>query len=242
MRTTDPEDRPVRAVTFDFGQTLADLDTAMLARRIGERGFEVSGDRLESEVAGAWRAYNEAILAGLGGHPWRLLMDTLLAGAGLPESARPALCEWLWSEQPARNLWRRPIPGMVELLDELALARIPIAVISNSEGKLHELAAELGWADRFVAIADSGRLGLEKPGRAIFTWTADRLGVPPGAIVHIGDSYAADVEGALGAGMRAIWFRGDRARTLPDGAAVCDNAAEVRAALHGWGLRAPDPQ
>ena len=242
MPTTYPDERPVRAVTFDFGQTLADLDTTMLARRLGERSFEASGETLESAIVGAWRAYNEAILAGLGGHPWKLFMDALLAGAGLPGSARPELCEWLWSEQPTRNLWRRPVPGMVELLDELALARIPIAVISNSEGKLQELVTELGWADRFVAIADSGRLGFEKPGRKIFTWTAERLGVPPGAIVHIGDSHAADVEGALGAGMRAIWFRGERARPLPDGAAVCDDAAEVRAALQSWGLRGPTGQ
>jgi putative hydrolase of the HAD superfamily len=237
MRTTSPDEDTLRAVSFDFGQTLVDLDTVMLAGRLGERGFEVSVDRLEGAVAGAWRAYNEAILAGLGGHPWMLLMNVLLEGAGLPASARPGLCDWLWSEQPAKNLWRRPIPDMVELVAELERANVPMAVLSNSEGRLYELATELGWADQFVAIADSGRLGFEKPGREIFAWTAERLGVPLGAIVHIGDSFAADVEGALGAGMRAIWFRGDRARALPDRAVVCDGAAEVRAALQRWGLQ-----
>jgi putative hydrolase of the HAD superfamily len=55
-------------------------------------------------------------------------------------------------------------------------------------------------------------------------------------IVHVGDSYAADVEGALGAGLRAIWFRGDQARAIDPRMVVCADAAEVRAALAAWGL------
>jgi putative hydrolase of the HAD superfamily len=125
---------------------------------------------------------------------------------------------------------------MIDIVIELNRAGIPVGVVSNSEGRLAELARELGWLDYFNAFADSGKLGMEKPGRGIFDWTATQLNVPVERIVHVGDSYAADVEGALGAGLRAIWFRGDRARAIDPRMVVCADAAEVRAALAAWHL------
>jgi putative hydrolase of the HAD superfamily len=76
------------AVTFDFGQTLAELDTVMLAERLAERGVSASVAALEAARPAMWRRYNEAIGEGLGGHPWALLMATLLRCA--PASCRPA--------------------------------------------------------------------------------------------------------------------------------------------------------
>jgi FMN phosphatase YigB (HAD superfamily) len=228
----------VRAVTFDFGQTLAELDTDMLARRLGERGVAADPARLEASIGDAVRAYSAAIAAGHGGHPWTLLMSHLLERAGVERSAIDPSVAWLLSEQPSRNLWRRPIPGMIELVRELAAARVPVGVVSNSEGGLADLADELGWTEWLGPIADSGRLGIEKPDRAIFAWTAERIGVPLDAIAHVGDAFAADVEGALGAGMTAIWFRGDPSALAKLGprAHVCEGAAEVRAKLVDLGV------
>ncbi|HLM76409.1 MAG TPA: HAD family hydrolase, partial [Polyangiaceae bacterium] len=79
-------DRPL-AVTFDFGQTLADLDVEMLARRIAEKEVAVASEALERGVGPAWVAYNEAVLGGLGGHPWKILMRRLLSEAAVDEGA-----------------------------------------------------------------------------------------------------------------------------------------------------------
>ncbi len=232
---------PPRAVTFDFGQTLAEMDTAMLSRRLRERGVEVAEHRLEAATTAAWQAYNRAVLAGLGGHPWKLLVDTLLEGAGVAEGRAP-LVDWLWDEQPRANLWRKPIPGMIELARELRAAGVPVGVVSNSEGRLAELAAEMGWGDEFVCIADSGRLGVEKPGREIFAWTAERLGVALEDVVHVGDAWAADYVAALGHGMRAVLFRGEAfvppgdARAEHPRGARCVDAAGLRAVLARWTL------
>jgi len=224
------------AVSFDFGQTLASLDPEMLAQRAAERGVELLAARVEAAEGEAWRAYNEAILGGAGGHPWKILMRRLLEVAGADPARIEALVDWLWTEQPRRNLWRRPVRGMIELVRELRRAGVPVAVLSNSEGHLEELVAELGWSELFVAVADSGKLGFEKPGREIFVWTAERLGAPLDRVVHIGDSMQADVRGALGAGMRAVWFGGQPSEPLPAGAVHAADAAEVRAALGRWGL------
>lgn len=227
-----------KAVTFDFGQTLADLDVEMLSRRLGERGVALSPERLEGAVPAAWEAYNSSIKGGAGGHPWKILMTRLFEVAEAPTGAIAGAVDWLWTEQPRRNLWRRPVPGMIDVARDLRRAGVPIGVLSNSEGKLAELIEEIGWSDVFPVVADSGKLGMEKPDRAIFDWTAAQLGVATGEIVHIGDAHAADVEGALKAGARAIWFRGDRARAGDDRLAVCQDAAEVRSALAAWGIRA----
>jgi putative hydrolase of the HAD superfamily len=228
--------RAPRAVSFDFGQTLAELDTAMLSRRLRERGVAVASARLEAAVPEAWTTYDAAIRAGAGGHPWKILMARLLDLAGTPGDRVGDLVDWLWTEQPVENLWRRPIPGMIEIARELAAASVPLALLSNSEGRIAELADELGWLELFPVIADSGRLGIEKPDPAIFAWTAERLGVGVGEVLHVGDSRAADVDGALRAGMHALWFRGDHRVDLGERGDVARDPAEVRAALVARGL------
>jgi HAD superfamily hydrolase (TIGR01509 family) len=220
-----------RAVTFDAGQTLLALDTAMLSRRLAERGVRASAAALEAAWPEAWRLHDEAVAAGAR-HPWKLLVSAILRGTGGEH-----LVDWLWDEQPRANLWRRPVPGMRELVIDLHARGVPMAVISNSEGRLAALLEELGWAELFAAIADSGAIGVAKPDPGIFAWTLERLGVPAAAAVHVGDSLPGDVEGALAAGMRAVWFS-PLARPLPawdaDRAVACADAAALRGALAAW--------
>jgi HAD superfamily hydrolase (TIGR01509 family) len=232
---------PATAVSFDFGQTLVELDTGLLSARLAERGISVTREQLDGAVDEGWRAYNEAIQRGVSGHPWKIMMRRLLEAGGVEASALDAAVDWLWTEQPRKNLWRRPIAGMIDVVIELKQAGVPVAVLSNSEGRLEELVEELGWSAHFVAVADSGRLGFEKPGGEIFAWTAERLGAPLAAVIHVGDSFAADVGGALAAGMRAVWFKGDptRAAQVPQAerVAVCDGADALRRALRAFGVR-----
>lgn len=227
----------VTAVTFDAGQTLVELDTELLAQRLAERDVAVTAAALDAAAPGAWQRYDQLVSLGEL-HPWQRFMETLLGGAlpWLSSLQRAELAEWLFSEQPRRNLWRRPVAGMIELANDLAAAGIAVGVISNSEGKLAALFDEIGWNGRFAAIADSGVLGIEKPDPGIFAWTCQQLGVDAAGVVHIGDSRAADIEGAIDAGMRAIWF-GPAARPLDDDRArACRDAAAVRAALRAWGV------
>jgi HAD superfamily hydrolase (TIGR01509 family) len=229
---------PVAAVTFDAGQTLVELDTRMLADRLAERGVTVGDAALEVAVPAAWQIYNQLVASGRATHTgggWHALMTALLAGAGVT-TVEP-LVDWLWTQQPTRNLWRRPVPGMLALVDDLRRSGIAVGVISNSEGRLAELFAEIGWSDRFPVIADSGRLGIEKPDPRIFQWTLDRLAAAPEATVHVGDSWAADVVGARAAGLRAIWFGPQAVAGADHDVAVCADAGAVRAALSRWGVR-----
>jgi putative hydrolase of the HAD superfamily len=193
----------------------------------------VAPSALAAATPAAWRRYDELVdLAA--GHPWREMIGTLLHGAGVADGADIApLVDWLWTEQPRANLWRGPIPDMVALARELAARGVRVAVLSNSEGRLAELLAEIGIADAFAAVIDSGRFGIEKPDRRIFDHTLDVLGAnQPG--IHIGDSWPADIAGALGAGWRAIWF-GRRASPVDHPrVAIARDASDVRTILDRW--------
>jgi putative hydrolase of the HAD superfamily len=223
-------------VTFDAGQTLVDLDLDFLARRLGERGVHVSVDELQRATPAAWLRYDELTAAGHG-HPWKALMTTLLAGSGVDDAA--GLAEWLWDEQPRANLWRMPIAPMVALARELGQRGVRVGVLSNSEGGLAGLFAEIGLAQRFAAIIDSGKVGFEKPDPRIFAHALEVLGGEPAHAVHIGDSWPADIEGALGAGWRAIYYP-SRAATVPElhdaRVRIGRTADDVRDALISFGV------
>jgi putative hydrolase of the HAD superfamily len=235
----------VRAVTFDVGHTLLDLDTEFLARRLAERGARVDPTRARAEVGAAWEAYAERKRRGWAGEPlWKHLMKTLLTRAGasadgeaLDEGRLEALTSWLFAQQPGKNLWRRPIPGMFELAAELRERGVRVGIVSNAEGGIAALLEELGRAAPFEVVADSGLLPFEKPDPRIFQFAADALEVNLEELVHVGDAWVADVEGVLAAGGRAVWFGGDASRALPTGVAVAGDAQELAAWLAAWGVR-----
>lgn len=224
------------AVSFDFGQTLAELDHAFLQARLWERAADYEPEAAQRHSVEAWTRYGELKDAGHAA-AWQGMMQVFLRSGGISEARLHELGEWLWREQPRQNLWRRPIPGMIELVRELRSRRIPVGILSNSEGHLAELVAELGWSSDFDSIADSGKLGIDKPQPGIFRHVCAELGVPCSALVHVGDSWQADVEGALGVAARAVWFDArHRERKLPNGAHGAASAAELREVLARLGL------
>ncbi len=228
-------------MTFDAGQTLVELDLDFLASRLAERGIQVTSAALTEAAPAAWRHYDALVRAGAD-HPWNALIGTLVAGAsprsidGTPIDVADHV-EWLRREQPRNNLWRRPIPEMIAVVRDLVGAGATVAVVSNSEGHLEALLDDLGLLELFATVIDSGRLGVAKPDPRIFAHTLAALGRselgddPP---IHIGDSWEADVQGAVGAGWRAIWF-GAHATTATDPrVASARDAAACRAALERW--------
>jgi HAD superfamily hydrolase (TIGR01509 family) len=230
--------KPASAVTFDVGQVLASFEPRALASKLDERGGGADVAALEAAMPEGWEAYGAVLKAGGSAEAsWKAFITTLLERAGATPAPDEALLGWLYADNVRRNLWRRPVEGMIALARSLRLAGVGVAAVSNSEGGLLELMRQLGCADDFVAIADSAVLGHEKPGPEIFRWAFERLGVRGDEVVHIGDSWAADVEGALGVGARAIWFPAadarvtDRARVWP-----ARHVDDVKAGLAAYGL------
>jgi putative hydrolase of the HAD superfamily len=94
-------------------------------------------------------------------------------------------------------------------LDDLALRRIRLAVISNWDERLRDLLRRLGLDTRFEVIVISYEAGAAKPDPAIFRQAAAQLRLKPESILHVGDSLEMDVQGAEAAGFQARQIRRD---------------------------------
>ncbi|MFZ0215331.1 MAG: HAD-IA family hydrolase, partial [Candidatus Dormiibacterota bacterium] len=85
-----------------------------------------------------------------------------------------------------------------------------------------------GLAGCFDAVVISGEAGVGKPAPEAFARVLDALGVRAADSVMAGDSWSRDIEGALGAGLAAVWVAGQRTRPEPrPGVRVIASVAEL---------------
>ncbi|HZJ10175.1 MAG TPA: beta-phosphoglucomutase, partial [Trueperaceae bacterium] len=134
---------------------------------------------LERILAGSGRAYSEAEkheLAAQKNASYQRLIDTVTSADVLP--------------------------GVERLLDELAVAGLPLALASASRNG-PALLNRLGIADRFAVIVDPATLERGKPDPEIFERAAAGLGFATDECVGVEDA-TAGVEAILGAGMAAV--------------------------------------
>lgn len=86
-------------------------------------------------------------------------------------------------------------------LDRLS-RRFPVASVSNGNADVHRV----GIGHHFQAVITAREVGYKKPDPRIFGLAADALGVPPEAVLHVGDDFELDVLGAHAAGMQTAWI------------------------------------
>jgi len=89
---------------------------------------------------------------------------------------------------------------------EALVRRYRLGVVANFYGNLEAVCREAGLAPLFTAIADSRRIGAEKPDPAIFRAALAPLGATPEKTLLIGDSLPRDREGARRVGMGFVWI------------------------------------
>jgi putative hydrolase of the HAD superfamily len=92
-------------------------------------------------------------------------------------------------------------PEAVGAVRELAR----VALLSNTQTFGLELLDRLGLAERIRTRLLSAEIGSLKPEPAAFEAAQQKLGLFPGNLVMVGDSWSDDVEGALEAGWTAVW-------------------------------------
>lgn len=95
-------------------------------------------------------------------------------------------------------------PGAPEVLGAVRdLARV--ALLSNTQTFGLELLDRLGLSERIRTRILSAEIGTLKPEPAAFEAVQRKLGLFPGNLAMVGDSWTDDVAGALAAGWTAIW-------------------------------------
>lgn len=101
-------------------------------------------------------------------------------------------------------IWRSRItvPAATHQTLGALAGRWPLAAITN--GNASPQACGLGDYFRFVLRA--GPDGRAKPYRDMFYLAAEKLGIQPENILHVGDDLTTDINGALRCGMQACWI------------------------------------
>jgi putative hydrolase of the HAD superfamily len=140
-------------------------------------------------------AYTRGIIEHMGG-----------GGSAVDVCARAIYQEWaacrhfeLYDEVPA-------------VLGSLVASGVRVGLISNSHRCLASFQAHFELEGLISAAVSSSEHGFMKPHPSIFAAALQLVDVAPEDAVMVGDSVRQDVEGALGAGMRAILLhRGETA-------------------------------
>jgi putative hydrolase of the HAD superfamily len=142
----------------------------------------------------------------------------------------PDVAEMLSEHYVAGQRAGHPVlAGAVDLVRRLSQVA-PVAVVTNGPPDIQRLKIEqTGIRTYLSAIVISGELGKGKPDPAVFAHALDRMGASPEKTLMIGDSWERDVEGALAAGLRAVWISHDRPLPRADGrVTVATGPGDVR--------------
>jgi FMN phosphatase YigB (HAD superfamily) len=224
----------IRAVTFDFGDTLVVVPAAAFRSIVAVTAADVS-DRLGLDGADRFlddweeeriRQWEEDVAVGREMDLARRFARVVARRRGLapPAAGRrwdddavdlvadPG--EVAWAVERYRDRWIAGIPVPPEVgpvLARLAVDR-QLAILSNwpHAPTIDTYVDRAGWRPYLAAVVVSSRVGAIKPDAAIFRAAAAALGLdgaPPGSILHVGDDRRADVAGARRAGWRAAWLR-----------------------------------
>jgi FMN phosphatase YigB (HAD superfamily) len=93
----------------------------------------------------------------------------------------------------------------LEVLQTLGSAGWRIFYLSNTVGYSGP-AIEPAYYSYAEAVFHSWQIGRCTPERAAFDTVATAAGLPPQAMLHVGDSWNSDIAGALAAGWQAVYL------------------------------------
>ncbi|MBN2335607.1 HAD family hydrolase [Candidatus Bathyarchaeota archaeon] len=197
----------IKAVIFDYGGTLAFPQTPWrkisehAAERLSIEGIDIAAEDLDKAIhdTNEWRYalreerkevdthdfFNHA-LGILGYSVSRDITDEL------------ALLVYEMSEQ-------RWVTGLDKLLQSLS-RDYKIALLSNAWTDIPRRALrDMDHGRWFDAMVCSCDIGIPKPDPRIFQHTLNLLQTEASEAVMVGDSIEADIEGAVEAGLQAVW-------------------------------------
>jgi putative hydrolase of the HAD superfamily len=173
-----------------------------LRERFGvELGAPEAGAALRAEIA-FYRAHHDeasdrARLAGLRRRSAEALRDAL------PPVARALPIEPL-TDALLAALRFRPFPEVAEVLRAARGGGVRLVVVSNWDVSLNDVLEDAGLAPLLDGVVTSAEAGSSKPAGAIFARGLELAGVAAHEAVHVGDSVAHDVAGALAIGIEPL--------------------------------------
>ncbi len=197
---------PIAAISFDADDTLWDFGSSMRAALAhSARRFTAEGLRgPQGEVSVDWLSrLREEVAARLPEATLDDIRRAAFAEALTRCGANPeGLAEQYFQEYVRERYFGLTLfPEVRAVLTELG-SRLPLAVTTNGNTD----PAVVGLGDTFACVTNPYESGFRKPDPRIFHLTAERLGVDPAAVLHVGDHLTEDAVGARDAGLQARWL------------------------------------
>jgi putative hydrolase of the HAD superfamily len=193
LSRSQPE--PLRAVVFDYGGVLTYLPTD----RDWEKMAAIAGAELPKLLDAYWEhRYPYEVGHYDSARYWGLVARD----CGLQLGAQ--VVRELVSQD--NEQWGRPNPDTIALSRQLRSSGMRTALLSNMQPDMLNFVRERHpWLEEFEVRVISCEVAEAKPEPAIFTLTAERLGLPPRECLFL-DDREANINGARQAGMRALHF------------------------------------
>ncbi len=197
-------DQPLRAVSLDLDNTLWDTAPVLV------RADAVLHDWLAANSPGIASRFDRAALLRLrldvvAERPERAHDLSFIRNEALRRAARASGYSDAVADQAFAVFLtaRNEVVPFEEVPDALArlAARVPLYALTNGNACVWRV----GLGRHFRAAIDAAGAGAAKPDPRIFARLLEVAGVPPGAVLHVGDDADADVEGARRAGFGTVW-------------------------------------
>lgn len=136
-----------------------------------------------ADEAAFWQAHNRQLLE-------------RFATVGAIDAAVAPLTEALLRVETAIT----PVEGVADVLGRLRAQGYRLAIITNRGPRVARLLTDWNVAELFDIVVHRETVARPKPDPAPFVHVAERLGVVPAEVLHVGDDPYADVVGARAAG------------------------------------------
>lgn len=204
----------VRAVCFDFDNTLQDLDSAfdIAASKVLEpfgrdRGFD--GEDVKNALNGTWPSVWEEFMAGTRPEPalypeWFFqafrTLDVLVS--------RDELSLLVGAYHQVFDGALALYPDVERVLHRLERWRRPpsLAILTNGPGARQRNRIRALGLDWIPHLAISEEVGIGKPHPEFFYAALRELDVRPEDAVMVGDTLDTDIVGAHAVGMKSVWL------------------------------------
>ena len=192
----------IKAALFDFDGTLSDREAnAYATYREYLRPYFSDLDEISYEAVLQDMLYYDCN----GSVNLRLRLHTLRAKYGdhLPDDFEEKFIP-VYSENMFRFTHLRD--ESIEVLEKLQ-GKYKLAIISNGGSfSQHSKIDHVGIGKYFDQVVVSGDLGIHKPDKRIFAYTAEKLGVKCEECLMIGDVFSTDILGALSSSITPVWM------------------------------------
>ncbi len=207
---TPPSGRAIETVFLDAGGVLVHPNWTRVAAALSGRGIPTSAAALSAAEPHAKREMDLASVMARTDDRQRgwIYFDTVLRHAGLDAStaaAAAALAE-VRAYHDLHNVWEHVPDDVVPMLAGLRALGLRLVVVSNANGRLHQMFDRVGLTPHVDIALDSHHFGVEKPDPQLFHLALAESGATAATTLHVGDFFHIDIVGARAAGLAAVLF------------------------------------